>query len=195
MAPSTVGRIEVVVGCMFSGKTEELIRRLRRSLYAKQRVVAVKPVIDNRYTAEDLATHAGYTLKAFPVKNADEILKRTADAEVVGIDEAQFIEGLSEAVQDLARAGKRVIVSGLDLDYRGVPFGPIPYLMAVADRVEKLTAICMVCGGDATRSQRIVDSEEQIVIGGENVYEPRCRVHWSPKPVFSEDRQMDRRED
>ena len=180
------GWVEVVVGCMFSGKTEELLRRLRRAQYAKQTVIAVKPVIDDRYHVEKLATHTGQTLEAIPIRDVADLMEKIGDACVVGIDEAQFIKGIADAVQDLANEGRRVIVAGLDMDYQGIPFGPIPELLATAEKVSKLSAVCMVCGASATRSQRIVDSEEQVVIGATGVYEARCRKHWNPKPIFSQ---------
>ena len=194
--PPGTGWVEVVAGCMFSGKTEELIRRLRRATYAKQKVVSFKPSIDNR--SEVLASHSGASLNEVPIasiESAEQIRGLVGDAQVVGIDEAQFIEGLDDVVQDLANEGRRIIVAGLDMDYRGVPFGPIPGMMATAEMVDKLHAVCMVCGGPASRSQRISNSDEQVLIGAAGVYEARCRQHWSPQPVFSADRHMDRLED
>ena len=183
--PST-GSIEVVCGCMFAGKTEELIRRLRRALYAKLSVKVFKPVIDNRYDATNLVSHEGLTLAAVPVKDVSEIVDQSVDARVIGIDEAQFFsEDLALVAEALANRGKRVVVAGLDLDYRGHPFGPMPTLMALADSVHKITAVCTVCGAVATRTQRIVASEEQVLVGGQTVYQARCREHWSPEPVFS----------
>ena len=181
----SMGRIEVIAGCMFSGKTEELVRRMRRATIAKQAVIAFKPLLDDRYTPEDISSHDGVTLHALPILSAADIRDQVGDAKVVGIDEGQFLEGLAEVAQDLAVAGKRVIIVGLDMDYRGVPFTPIAELLAVAERIDKLHAVCVTCGGEATRSQRIVDSEERVVIGAVNAYEARCRSHWSPKPVFS----------
>lgn len=190
-----MGWVEVVVGGMFSGKTEELIRRLRRASYAKQRVISVKPRIDDRYSEENIASHSGQEFEAVPVKSASEIMFLAEEAHVVGIDEAQFLEGVGEVVQDLAKKGKRVIVAGLDMDYRGMPFGPIPNLMATAEQVDKLHAVCTICGMPASRSQRISASDEQVLIGASGVYEARCRQHWSPQPVFSADHRMERTED
>ena len=187
------GWVEVIAGGMFSGKTEELIRRLRRSTYANQTVISIKPAVDNR--SEGLASHSGHVLDAVEVANAEAIRVLAKDAQVVGIDEAQFLEDLEEVVQDLANAGKRVIVAGLDMDYRGIPFGPIPALMATAEMVDKLHAVCVCCGAAASRSQRIADSDNQVLIGAKGVYEARCRAHWSPQPVFSSDRRMDDMED
>ena len=175
------GRVEVVVGGMFGGKTEELIRRLRRAEIARQRVVCVKPAIDDRYHATDVASHTGATFRATLVHDSASVRDACAGAEVVGIDEAQFLdEGIVGVVRDLATAGVRVIVAGLDLDYRGVPFGPMPTLMAEAEDVTKVHAVCTVCGGDASRSQRVVTSDDLILVGAADAYEARCRTHWSP---------------
>jgi len=191
-----VGYVEVITGGMFSGKTEELLRRLRRALHAHLEVVAFKPVIDDRYAPEDIVSHEGVLLKAQPLEDPREILEMAKDAQVVGIDEAHFFrEDLLEVVQRLARDGKRVIIAGLDMDYKGTPFGVMPELMAVAERVRKYHAICTICGGPAPRSQRIADSDEQVLVGGKAIYEARCRNHWSPRPTFSADRQMEDRED
>ena len=177
------GRVEVVVGGMFGGKTEELVRRLRRAEIARQRVVCVKPAIDDRYHATDVASHAGATFRAVPVRTSAEVPSACAGADVVGVDEAQFFDaGIVGVVRDLANAGVRVIVAGLDMDYRGVPFGPIPALMAEAEAVDKVHAVCTVCGGDASRSQRVVSSDSVVLVGGTDAYEARCRTHWSPSP-------------
>ena len=190
------GWIEVVAGCMYSGKTEELVRRLRRTTYAKQTVIAFKPVIDDRYHAEDLATHLGDTFKAIPVHTAHEILDKVGDAEVVGIDEAQFFgPEIAEVATTLAGMGKRVIVSGLDADYEGKPFKAVAHLMAVAEFVDKIQAVCVICGFPATKSQRISDSGDRVLVGSEGVYEARCRRHWSPQPVLSAARMRDMVED
>lgn len=184
--PSTgTGWIEVVVGCMFSGKSEELIRRLDRARLARAKVIAIKPSIDNRYAPGAIASHSGTQFAAVPIGSVEEIPAICADYDVIGIDEAQFLEGVTEIVFDLAGLGKRVIVAGLDLDYRGMPFGPVPNLMATAEVVDKLHAVCVVCGAAATRSQRIAASTEQVLVGSDGVYEARCRKHWSPKPVFA----------
>lgn len=194
--PPDAGHIEIITGCMFSGKTEELVRRLRRATFAKQKVVAFKPRIDTRYDAERLASHSGTTLDAIPVDNVADIWDLAVDARVVGIDEVQFFsEDIVEVVQRLADRGKRVIISGLDLDYRGVPFGPLPTLMAVAEYPTKLQAVCTICGYAASRSQRIADSNAQVLVGGATSYEARCRKHWSPQPAFSADKRMHEMED
>lgn len=194
--PPDIGLIEVITGCMFSGKTEELVRRLKRAVVAKQPVCAFKPALDDRYAGEAIVSHGGVTLTAVPVKDAASILDSVGECSVVGIDEVHFFDdGLLDVTQQLAREGRRVICAGLDMDYRGTPFGVMPDLMAVAERVVKFHAICTVCQIPATRSQRIADSDEQVLVGGETVYEARCRAHWSPKPTFSARRQMDELED
>lgn len=192
--PEGTGWVEVVAGCMYSGKSEELIRRLDRSVRAHKKVLAIKPGIDNRYTAEAISAHSGSTFGAVKITSSAEILALCEDYDVIGIDEAQFLEGLVEVVHDLATRGKRVIVAGLDLDYRGMPFGPVPALMATAEVVDKLHAVCVSCGAPATRSQRITASDQQVLVGSDGVYEARCRRHWSPLPVFSEPR-VDTQED
>jgi len=175
--PRDIGWIEVVCGPMFSGKTSELIRRLERCVYARQRIEIFKPSVDTRYAEEEIVTHSQMSLRAKPVRNALEILERSDSvSEVVGIDEAQFFDGtLIEVVQELAARGKRVIIAGLDQDFRGEPFEPIPSLMAVAEFVSKQLAICMVCGNPAGRSQRMVSSTNQVVLGAGESYEARCR--------------------
>jgi thymidine kinase len=180
---TVTGRVEVIVGGMFGGKTEELVRRLRRAEIARQRVVCVKPSIDDRYHATDVASHAGATFRAVPVRGSAEALAVCAGADVVGVDEAQFFDaGIVEVVRNLAASGVRVIVAGLDLDYRGAPFGPMPALMAEAEDVTKVHAVCTVCGGDASRSQRVVASDSVVLVGATEFYEARCRAHWSPNP-------------
>lgn len=175
------GRVEVICGGMFGGKTEELVRRLRRAEIARQRVVCVKPAIDNRYHATDVASHAGATFRAIPVVDAAAIPAVSTDAQVIGVDEAQFFDaGLVDVVRGLAAAGARVVVAGLDLDYRGIPFGPMPLLMAEAEIVTKVHAVCTVCGGDASRSQRVVASDSVVLVGAADAYEARCRAHWQP---------------
>ena len=179
------GRIEVIVGGMFAGKSDELIRRLRRAEIARQRVLAFKPAVDTRY-GDGIVSHDGVSFRALTVPTVGAVLLAAADADVVGIDEAQFFDGvLIRAAEALASAGKRVIVAGLDTDYRGDPFGPVPALMAIADDVLKLHAVCTSCGEDAVRSQRIVASQDQVLVGAETAYEARCRAHWNPEPVFS----------
>ena len=179
------GLIEVICGSMFSGKTDELIRRLVRARIAKQKVQVFKPAIDVRYAEAKVTSHAGPDFDAVPVDQASEILQRAdADATVVGIDEAQFMDGgLVAVVQELAGRGVRVLVAGLDMDFRGEPFGVMPVLMARAERVDKLHAICMVCGAEASRTQRLVNglparyNEPVVIVGAAELYEARCRVH------------------
>ena len=175
--PRDIGWIEVVCGPMFSGKTEELIRRLRRAAYARQQVEIFKPKIDTRYADIEIVSHNKEHLAAKPVGNADEILELvSAKAEVVGIDEAQFFDHRLVAVcQALADRGMRVIVAGLDQDFRGLPFGPMPELLAIAEFVTKSLAICMVCGNPAGRSQRLTRDSERVVLGAQDSYEARCR--------------------
>ncbi|MGB9772736.1 MAG: thymidine kinase [Bacteroidota bacterium] len=178
--PRQTGWIEVIAGCMFSGKTEELIRRLRRAQIAKQTVAIFKPRIDTRYSADQIVSHNEQTLNATVVSSAREILEKSKDVQVVGIDEGQFFEmDLVDVCEALANAGKRVIVAGLDQDYRGKPFEPIPQLMAVAEYVTKTLAICMVCGNPADRTQRITESSDRVLVGGTDMYEARCRRCWN----------------
>ncbi len=183
--PSRPGWIEVIAGCMFSGKSEELIRRLRRAQISKLKVQAFKPAIDTRWEedqAGEIISHDARKIRSITVGEVEDIENLIEqDTDVVGIDEAQFFDSsLIDFVQTLAADGKRVILAGLDLDYRGKPFEPMPTLMAIADYITKVHAICMVCGAPATRSQRLVQSEERVLIGDEKVYEPRCRHCFSP---------------
>lgn len=179
------GSIEVITGSMFCGKTDELIRRLRRATIARQKVQVFKPKIDNRYATEKVTSHAGSEYDAIPIQAAAEILPRLDDdTTVVAIDEAQFFDEEVLAIsQQLADGGLRVIIAGLDTDFRGEPFGPMPVLMAQAERVDKLHAICMVCGEPASRTQRLVDGrparfdEPVVVVGAAELYEARCREH------------------
>lgn len=181
----TQGSIEVVCGSMFSGKTDELIRRLVRATIAKQKVQVFKPAIDIRYAVEKVASHTGSTFDATPVEKAADIrTKLEPDTTVVGIDEAQFLDSeVVEIAHELAARGIRVIVAGLDMDFRGEPFGSMPQLMAEAEDVLKLHAICMVCGGNASRTQRLVNGkparydEPIVIVGASELYEARCRVH------------------
>jgi thymidine kinase len=175
--PTGIGWIEVVCGPMFSGKTEELIKRLRRALYARQKVEIYKPKIDTRYAEIEIVSHSRQSLQAVPVAEAHEILEKVdADADVVGIDEAQFFgRDLVQVANALANRGIRVIAAGLDQDFRGVPFEPMPELLAVAEYVTKSHAICLVCGNPAFRSQRLVRTTEQVVLGATEAYEARCR--------------------
>ncbi len=175
------GSIEVIAGCMFSGKTEELIRRLRRSQIAKQRVEIFKPVIDDRYSATEVVSHSQHRIASRIVKHSSEILAHANEADVIGVDEAQFFdEGIVEVCEKLANEGKRVIVAGLDLDYRGKPFGPMPYLMAVAEYVTKTMAVCMQSGLPASRTQRLTASHELVVVGHTDQYEARHRAFYEP---------------
>lgn len=170
------GRIEVVCGSMFSGKTEELIRRLRRARIARQRVEIYKPALDTRYSDVDVVSHDATSIPSTPVDAADSIVLLAAEADVVGIDEAQFFDAtLVDVCVALANAGKRVIVAGLDMDFRGQPFGPMPALMAVAEEVTKVHAICVRCGQLAYLSHRIVKGEKQVMLGEKEEYEPLCR--------------------
>jgi thymidine kinase len=170
------GWIEVICGSMFSGKTEELIRRLNRAKLARQQVEIFKPGIDVRYSSEDIVSHNENAIRSTPVSVPGEILLHVTRGEVVGIDEAQFFdESLIEVCQTLAAQGTRVIAAGLDMDYQGKPFGPMPGLMAVAEFVTKVHAICMRCGGLASHSYRLADSGNQVLLGAHNQYEARCR--------------------
>lgn len=176
------GWIEVVCGPMFSGKTEELIRRVKLSLIAKQRVQVFKPLLDNRYADEYIISHSEQKVVCTPVKSASDILGLVRDnTRIVGIDEAQFFDdAIVDVCEKLANRGIRVIVTGLDQDFTGKPFGKMPELMAVAESVLKLKAVCMVCGGEATKSQRLIRANEQIVVGSGETYEARCRACHDP---------------
>ena len=170
------GCIEVVCGSMFSGKTVELIRRLRRAQFANQKIAIFKPAIDKRYSDVEVVSHDFHKIKSTPVTAASEMLDVPEDIQVVGVDEAQFFdESLVDVCQTLANRGVRVIVAGLDTDFKGVPFGPIPMLMAVAEDVQKVHAICVRCGGLANYSHRLNKSEDLVLLGEKNVYEPLCR--------------------
>jgi thymidine kinase len=178
-----MGWIEVVVGPMFSGKSEELIRRLRRAEIGKQRVQIFKPVIDQRYAKNGIVSHSGLEIASELVQTGSNILEKVAPrTEVVGIDEAQFLgETVVEACVKLADLGKRVIVAGLDTDFMGRPFEPMPRLLAVSEEITKLLAICMRCGNPAVHTQRLVASEELIVVGAGGMYEARCRRCFEPQ--------------
>jgi len=170
------GSIEVICGSMFSGKTEELIRRLKRVQIANQRIAVFKPQIDNRYSQEKIVSHDTNFFNAVPLQFAKEIFDKIEDAEVVGIDEAQFFDSeIADCCDLLAFKGIRVIVAGLDMDYLGKPFGPMPLILAKADYVTKLHAICQQCGSIANYSYRKVANEEQVMLGATDSYEPRCR--------------------
>ena len=170
------GRIEVVCGSMFSGKTEELIRRMKRAKFAKQRVEIFKPAIDTRYSDNDVVSHDQNAIPSTPVETSSSILLLSSDIEVVGIDEAQFLDmGLVDVCNELANRGVRVIIAGLDMDFRGVPFGPMPALCAIADDVTKVHAICVRCGNLAYVSHRLVQNEKRVLLGEKMEYEPLCR--------------------
>ncbi|SHG63064.1 thymidine kinase [Ornithinibacillus halophilus] len=179
------GWVEVICGSMFSGKSEELIRRVRRATYGNLTVRVFKPAIDNRYDEEAVVSHNGTSTMARPVRSSDEILENVDDSiDIVGIDEVQFFdENIVEVVEELANRSIRVIVAGLDTDFRGEPFGPMPELMALSESVTKLNAICPVCGSPASRTQRLINGKPAsyddpiILVGASESYEPRCRHH------------------
>ncbi len=170
------GRIEVVCGSMFSGKTEELIRRIKRAIFARQRVEIFKPSIDTRYSDEEVVSHDRNTILSTPVDTSASILLLASEIDVVGIDEAQFLDdGLVDVCNELANRGVRVIVAGLDMDFKGVPFGPMPALCAIADDVTKVHAICVRCGALAYISHRLVQEDKRVLLGEKAQYEPLCR--------------------
>jgi thymidine kinase len=185
MTPPNSGSIEVICGSMFSGKTEELIRRLRRAKIARQKLQVFKPAIDVRYAIKKVKSHAGVDFTANPVEKAADIRQKLdKEATVVAIDEAQFFDDeIVQVVQELADKNIRVIVAGLDTNFRGEPFGSMPVLMALAEQVDKLQAICMVCGEPASKTQRLVNgkparfNEPEVVVGASEMYEARCRAH------------------
>ncbi len=179
--PHNTGWIEVICGCMFSGKTEELIRRLRRAQIGKLKVAIFKPKTDTRYSAEHIVSHSEQALASYAVEKAQEILDKVGDAQVVGIDEGQFFSAdLVDVCEALANQGKRVIVAGLDQDYRGKPFEPIPHLLAVAEYITKTLAICVVCGNPADRTQRKTAQHDRVLVGAKDIYEARCRACFEP---------------
>ena len=170
------GRIEVICGSMFSGKTEELIRRLRRAKFARQSVEIFKPAVDVRYSAVDVVSHDDNSISSTPVESAQNILLLASNVQVVGIDEAQFFDdGLVDVCNQLANSGVRVIVAGLDMDYLGKPFGPMPKLMAIADDVLKVHAVCVRCGALAQFSHRLAKTDKLVLLGETDSYEPLCR--------------------
>jgi len=191
MATDIPGRVELICGSMFSGKTEELIRRLRRAVIARQKVQVFKPLIDTRYREAQVTSHNGQGFDAKPVAEAADILADLSpDTTVVAIDEVQFFDpGILVLCEQLANQGLRVICAGLDTDFRGEPFGPMPDLMARAELVDKIHAICVVCGRDANRTQRLIDGEPAalddpiVLVGAAEVYEARCRHHHEVKPA------------
>lgn len=176
------GWIEVIVGSMFSGKTEELIRRLRRAEFARLPIQVFKPVIDDRYSMTDVTSHNKTSISSLPIQNAEHIWEHLKpETKVVGIDEGQFFdEGLIQVAQDLADRGLRVIIAGLDTDWQAKPFGPIPPLMAIAESVSKQHAVCVVCGATASRTQRTAGGGGQVQVGAQDAYEARCREHFKP---------------
>ena len=170
------GSIEVVCGSMFSGKTEELIRRMKRAKFAKQKVEIFKPSIDTRYSDEDVVSHDQNSIHSTPIESSGSLLLLASDIDVVGIDEAQFFDnGLVEVCNELANRGIRVIVAGLDMDFKGIPFGPIPALCAIADEVTKVHAICVRCGALAYVSHRLISNDRRVLLGEKDEYEPLCR--------------------
>ncbi len=187
----TRGRIELICGSMFSGKTEELIRRLRRAVIAKQQVQVFKPAIDTRYHEGRVTSHNGLNFEAVPVTSAGDIMNAIApDTTVIAIDEVQFFDnGVVQVCETLAEQGKRVICAGLDMDFRGVPFGPMPDLLARAEMISKLHAICVVCGEEASRTQRLIDGQPAafddpvVMVGASEVYEARCRDCHAVQPA------------
>ena len=180
--PKETGWIEVITGCMFSGKTEELIRRLKRAQIAKQTVKIFKPKIDNRFSKTAIVSHNEQQLPSIIIDDAIEIYTHSKDAQVIGIDEAQFFSNeLVTICNKLANEGKRVIVAGLDQDYKGVPFEPMPQLLAIAEYITKSLAICVECGNPADRTQRKTHSSERVIVGASDIYEARCRkCHYIP---------------
>ncbi len=176
IVPKGNGWIEVICGSMFSGKTEELIRRVKRAQIAKLKVVIFKPKIDTRYSPNHIVTHDAQRISSVPVESVTEILEQSQNEDVVGIDEAQFFDTeLVDVCQQLASSGKRVIVAGLDQDYQGQPFEPIPQLLAIAEYITKTLAICVKCGNPANRTQRLSKNANRVVVGAQDIYEARCR--------------------
>ena len=181
--PKDTGWIEVITGCMFSGKTEELIRRLRRAQIAKQKVKIFKPKIDSRYSKNSIVSHNEQSLPSILIEDIIEVLDHSNDAQVIGIDEAQFFnEGIVHICNLLASRGKRVIVAGLDQDYTGKPFEPMPQLLAIAEYITKQHAICVICGNPADKTQRKTSESERVIVGAADIYEASCRkCHYIPK--------------
>lgn len=175
-----IGRIEVVCGSMFSGKSEELLRRLNRATIAKRKFQLFKPTIDDRYSKDEVVSHSGQKMVCVPLSKANQILEFVEhDTQIVAIDEAQFYDSsLIPTVLELTRRGKRVICAGLDMDSNGMPFGPMPQLLAMAEEVVKLTAVCEVCGEPATHTYRKSNQNSQVLVGAVDHYEARCREHW-----------------
>ncbi|MBL7574194.1 thymidine kinase [Staphylococcus saccharolyticus] len=192
------GWVETITGSMFSGKSEELIRRLRRGIYAKQKVVVFKPTIDDRYHKEKVVSHNGNEIEAINISTAREIFNQELDdVDVIGIDEVQFFDnGIVNIVETLAEKGHRVIVAGLDMDFRGEPFEPMPKLLAVSEHVTKLQAVCAVCGSSSSRTQRLINGKPAkiddpiILVGANESYEPRCRAHHIVAPSENDKEEM-----
>jgi thymidine kinase len=181
-SPRNTGWIEVIAGCMFSGKTEELIRRVRRAQIARQKVAIFKPRIDTRYSADHIVSHSEARIPSNVVENSADVVAQVGDAQVVGIDEGQFFDtGIVDVAERLANEGRRVIIAGLDQDFRGKPFEPMPQLLAVAEYITKTLAICVVCGNPADRTQRTTTASERVLVGAKDSYEARCRRCWTGK--------------
>ena len=180
--PKETGWIEVIAGCMFSGKTEELIRRLRRAQIARQNVKIFKPKIDTRFSDNSIVSHSEQSLPSVLIDDINDILTLGKDAQVIGIDEAQFFSiDIINVCDELANNGKRVIVAGLDQDFKGIPFEPMPQLLAIAEYITKTLAICVICGNPADKTQRKTSSGERVIVGASDVYEARCRkCHYIP---------------
>ncbi len=196
IAQPTPGLLEVITGPMFSGKSEELIRRLKRARIARQRVLCFKPDIDLRYHRTHIASHSSQTHEACPITSVEELrsvlLPQMAEVEVIGIDEVQFLSSeVISLASELIAAGKRVLAAGLDMTFTAEPFGPVPALMALADKVTKLSAVCMVCGGSAIHTQRLGESQQLVVVGAAGLYEARCRAHFSPHPDVEASQQLE----
>ena len=188
------GRIEVVCGSMFSGKTEELIRRMKRAKFARQKVEIFKPSIDTRYSDEDIVSHDRTSIRSTPIDSSGSLLLLASDIDVVGIDEAQFFDdGLVSVCNQLANRGVRVIIAGLDMDFQGLPFGPIPALCAIADDVTKVHAICVKCGALAYVSHRLVHNDRRVLLGEKMEYEPLCRDCY--QKVLKEKKEHERTKD
>jgi thymidine kinase len=183
--PRNIGWIEVICGSMFSGKTEELIRRLKRAQIAQQKVQIFKPRIDDRYETDKIVSHSAQRLESIAIERAEDVLRHLKpDTQVVGIDEVQFLGAdVVPICEALAQRGLRVVCAGLDQDYKGRPFEPMPQLLAIAEFITKELAICVVCGNPANRSQRIVSSSNRVVVGAAGAYEARCRKCFVPEPV------------
>ena len=192
------GWIECITGSMFSGKSEELIRRLRRGIYAKQKVIVFKPAIDDRYHKEKVVSHDGNEIEAINISTAREILNQDLhNVDIIGIDEVQFFDDeIVNIAEQLAENGHRVVVAGLDMDFRGEPFEPMPKLLAVSEQVTKLQAVCAVCGSPSSRTQRLINGEPAkiddpiILVGANESYEPRCRAHHIVAPSENEKEEM-----